>query len=254
MAFDDSYDGPLFDPMYDTFGVNLERVELVGCMFDSKEFSNFIEQMSQLKTLKLVYQTKWHGTIFDCRDAGEIVPILMAATGSTLEILSLFNLDYGFQVLTGVADMTGFKKLRELELGTEWLIDFPYFLNLEVPRFVDLLPPSIEKLVLPTGMSALAMKCLQSLFTDFIVEKDTKLPNLTKVTIFGEFMGDDGPSLPDVLSLALDVAHVKLINEDRSYQVEFLEDFADRFGVHVDTFKQKGILAGGPGLSPTYNR
>ena len=245
IAVDDGHTGYPFDPRYESFGTRLEHIELMGCLFDVKEFTKFIINMSRLRTFKFSYETKWHGCGYDC-NAGAIIAALMAATGKTLEVLSLFELACDGTIFTGVTDMTGFKNLKELELDTTWLSGPPYHqfigvdgykigsIGSEVPRLADLLPPSIMRLKVMSPGHDQAMASQQSLFADFASDRATRLPNLTSVRICPYYFGNAYSwSCPEALTSLQHSGDVQLLPTSTHWQSDYEDAFFKRFGLET---------------------
>ena len=237
-----------------TFGLGLEHVELSGCNFGSSEFSDFIKPMSRLKTFRFSHR----GIFLDDRDgcaAGAVIAALMAATGQTLEFLTVYSIHDDETIRskrsTRVTDMTGFKRLKKLTLGTSWLLGPSHrrFANGHgyqsppcdpaVPSLVDLLPPSITRLRLLTRTMTKSMECLQILFKDYIAEKAVRLLALAAVEVCGFRGRSDGEeriSWPEAILLAQNVTGAKLIDEGVSDNIvtELERDFEERFRVSSD--------------------
>ena len=255
IAVNDNYTGKDFDPRYATLGPNLEVIELAGCCMTPRECAKFTKGMRRLKSFKLAYEVKWHGCGYEW-SAGQFVAALMASVGGTLERLSLSIYTWVDDLITAVTDLRGFKKLKELELDTQVLVGPPYTSDVgfdedlrevtgvppKVPRLLDLLPPSLEKLDLLTDTSESSTQCLQALFTDFVAEKDTILPHLKHVTIR---RGTEGsytaqtivpkhPLFLDAVLAACESAGVKIVDKDKPAHASFMLDFEDRFGVLAD--------------------
>ena len=253
IAVNDSYTGKSFDPRYDTLGSNLEVVELAGCCMTACECAKLTKGMRCLKSFSLSYETKWHGCGHDW-SAGQFVAALMAGVGETLEHLSLSLLNHYGELITGVTDLRGFTVLKELELDTGMLPGPPYTNDMgydedlgeeevsgrtpAVPRLLDMLPMSLERLELLTDNDQTSTECLEALFTDFVAEK-TSLPSLAWVMIRRGTSGvtsrtktvSDVTPLPDALLTACEFAGVNAVDEAKPVRARFMLTFEDRFGV-----------------------
>ena len=241
VAISDEYSNFDIEPCYERFGINLVHIELAACFFDSQGLARFFNHMFRLKTFKFSYTTKWYGRGCNC-NAGASVAALIAGTGQTLENLALYNIHHRGSISTGVTNMTGFEKLKNLELDITWLHGPPYdqFVGIDdvdikpgepvVPCLVDLLPSSIEKLQILAGTSVGSMNCLHRLFTDFVSDKCTRLPNLSSVKIrLSRNMSVQ--SFPEVVSSACDSGDVQVVIQDKHWQREYEDGFLERFGV-----------------------
>ena len=246
IAVDDGYTGYPFHTRYDTFGDNLEVVELAGSLMTPEECVKFTKRMSRLKTFRLSYECKWHGCGHDW-SAGAFTAALMAGTSETLEYLSLSVLDFSGAITSGISTLKGFGKLRELELDTCLLQPKASNItgegkaeseNWVVPRLIDLLPASLEKLELLTLSDKESMECLQSLFTDFVAERDVRLSHLGRVSIRQGGHGirdpstiEERPPLPEAAQHAREAAGVDLVEETDILQAAFTASFEQRFDV-----------------------
>ena len=243
IAVGDGYTGYAFESRYESFGANLQHIVLVASFFDAKEFAKFIKPMSRLKTFRFSYEMKWHACGYDC-DAGAIVAALTAATGQTLEILSLQTLDCSVEIFTGVnvTDMTGFKKLKELELDTAWLEWPPYiqFVRVDdydigpgppqVPRLDDWLPPSNEKLQILAITSEESLYSVRSLFISFLTDQGTRLPNLTSV-LLGLYETDVSWSCPVDIAALQHSGKMDIVTCWEDWYTEYEGAFVERFGL-----------------------
>ena len=249
IAVNDNYTGKDFDPRYATLGANLETVELAGCCMTARQCAKFTRGMKNLKSFKLAYEVKWHGCGHDW-SAGQFVAALMNGVGGTLECLSLSIYTWVGDLFTAITDLRGFTKLKELELDTQMIVGPPYTSDMgfdedlhevvdvppAIPRLLDLLPPSLEKLDLLTDASESSTQCLQALFTDFVAEKDTILPHLKHVTIRRGTEGNytaqkivpKHPLFLDAVLAACESAGVKIVDKDKPVHASFMLDFEDR--------------------------
>jgi len=134
---------------------------------------------------------------WDTFDAGRTVEALAATVGSQLRGLGLtisFNVG---ECVTAVRDLREFDKLEDLELSSNtffsgWLGNTKEqaereHLRAQLPRLVDILPRSLQRLRIKTANDAVSAdrRChgLASLFQDFATLSFTSLPKLRIVEI-----------------------------------------------------------------------
>lgn len=181
-----------------TFHSSLEVVELAGTAVDPTELKKFLTGLPRLRSLKLCFEVKWHGC-GGYANAAAIMDAIEENTCETLETLSFSLLWYHGGRESGVKSMKRFKRLKEAELDINWLRGPPmeehhvrwrdsekFFLSSDIPHLVDILPSSIEKLILlvekhqklPERTSE-----MNKLFENIAPEKDRKLPNLKEIVI-----------------------------------------------------------------------
>ena len=160
--------------------MGLQHVELTNCFFKEREFCNFVGSMSRLKTFQFCYGSVFR-TGLRIWEAGTVTTALMDAASQTLENLIVYDVaDHCTPRPGEVNDLRGFKNLKNLTLEVSPFFDVP------MPRLVDVLPSSIERLQLVVeNREALSLGWLQSLFADYDVEKAAKLPALTDIKVCG---------------------------------------------------------------------
>jgi hypothetical protein len=239
-AIDDGYTGAPFDiPEYETFGMGLEVVELVGAVVDGKELGKFLSRMPRLKTFRLSYETKWHGCGHDF-DAAAAMTAIEDAVGDQLEELSFSILNCYGEVETRVDSMKKFTKLRKLELDIGVVIwglyegDQTAMLLDEVPVLGDLLPPSVESLHLLADHVNAHNHTFARLFSRIDADVE-KLPNLKRIVIrtFAEDPSEQSSSGTDVGSWKdtnVQGWKADLKALEPSVEVEFVEVNGDTLG------------------------
>jgi len=171
--------------------------------------------------------------------------------GPTVEELSVTFLPSIDGKGTTLTDMKGFQRLRTLELVVDALIGPAYdkgSTNPEwqddegrtgepaLPRLVDLLPPSIERLGLFVQyedrffMRALQARCLERLFAGFREEREAELPKLREVAIYcSEKVKAEVQVLASALQQAEDAGATMVW--DNLAQPSFVTTFRERCGV-----------------------
>ncbi|KAH8659375.1 hypothetical protein BGZ60DRAFT_415134 [Tricladium varicosporioides] len=202
-ALEDSYTGQTFIEPEEgsSFGAGLEEVQLAGACADGTELRKFLKWMWKLKSFKFSFETKWHGCGHDWNKATAMAAI-EDTTSETLEDLSFSIIEcYGWTG-PGIASMKKFKKLKRLELHLKCLTGLPYELddtigeykadydNVKFPKLGDLLPSSIEELVLwertmLDDRGVIGGNLFPRLFENFSKEGPQKLPHLKKIVIVG---------------------------------------------------------------------
>lgn len=200
IALDDGYTGKPFDTRYDSFGAQLEHVYLEGCCIDYKEITKFLSKCKKLKTFKFNFEMKWHGC-GSYWDAGHFARAVEAETYSTLEVLSLGVISVLDGSGSGIVSLKKFQKLRAVELGLDYFTGPPCGREKdlswdehkqgetvngqnEAPSLWDLLPSSVEDVVLMGDRLKESLEVLQKLFHG--CENDDqrqKLPNLRHLEV-----------------------------------------------------------------------
>jgi hypothetical protein len=94
IALDDGDTGIPFDIRYDSFGSNIECIELAGCCINATKLIKCISHTRKLKSLKIGQQTKWQGCGFQW-DAGAFTAAIEQELCDTLEELSLSIVNAG---------------------------------------------------------------------------------------------------------------------------------------------------------------
>ena len=215
-----------FTPRYSNFALGLEYVDLSGCYFGIDEFLDFIKPVSRLKAFRFSCENTYRDLKVE---AGAIITALIAAASETLESLIVYsNNDRGTKSVTGVTDLTGFKRLKNLTLGISWLSRRPLshlaiaghhdllLPNPTAPRLIDILPPSIARLQLLTGRDRKSLDCLQTLLTDYVAEKAAILPTLASVEIHGFGRWSNGKTWPQAVLRAQEEANVEVVDKGNS--------------------------------------
>jgi hypothetical protein len=243
-------------------GANLETVELAGACMDPERLSLLVRNMAKLRTFRMSQECKWHGICYDW-EPGRFAHTLMRLVGDTLEELSLTTIGMDGDVLSGIASLRGFSSLKRLELGT-WFFQGPtYHPDFElpkeddrydpyefqdrphvVPRLVDILPPTLEKLHLLSNVKQDPSDVLEALFDGFAAGRKASLPRLEHAAIkIGHGFSWQGPpsrrpkreivpfDLPPSVQEAVDEAGVELIEYEGDADADFMQDFYSRFDV-----------------------
>lgn len=163
--------------------------------------------MPNLRIFKLSWAISWynHGHSWNI---GELIVVIGKTVGATLEELSLMDSSESIYLGRPIVPMTEFKRLRALELTSDAIfrsdgsryIDEDYastdeetlnaefsitdhdFGEFEVPRLVDLLPPSIENVTLSTLASRVGTYDMKRLMEGFRNERKATLPLLEKLS------------------------------------------------------------------------
>lgn len=199
VALDDGYTGYPFDPDYEGFGQNLERIELAGCTVGPHEVRKMLQRCPKIKDFRLNYTVKWHGCGWNW-NAGHFVRAIEDMANETLEEIGIDIAGYLNQIGTGVVSMKRFQKLKQIELNVEVFFGVPCGGEIdrawaydsdeaplgdpEFPKVTELLPASAEKLLLLAVDSDEHAKCLEALFVGVTAaERDKDLPNLKSVEI-----------------------------------------------------------------------
>jgi hypothetical protein len=192
-AIDDGYTGRPFEiPKFESFGVGLEDVELVGSTVDGIELRKFLSRLPKLRSFKLSYEVKWHGCGHEV-DCGGIMSAIEDEVGETLEELSFSHLNDWSPVVSYIESMKNFKKLKYVELELALLIGSQDLHNqaknkrsiITKQRLADLLPPTVA------GICLLMKNMddrdddnhLNHLFHGFATDVAEKFPNLKKIKI-----------------------------------------------------------------------
>ncbi|KAI0165348.1 hypothetical protein GGR52DRAFT_104987 [Hypoxylon sp. FL1284] len=159
VARDDGYTGYDFKPYFDRFGRNLETIELYASVIGGLEMRTLLSRTPNLKNFRFAQETKWHGCGYDWDIGGSLAVIQELVGGSLVELSVTLMGDRLNNEGSTLTDMSGFLKLKALELdfcllcgpaynkGTANLDeddDDPPVGDPAMVRLVDLLPPSIE--------------------------------------------------------------------------------------------------------------
>ncbi|KAJ6787952.1 hypothetical protein PWT90_11052 [Aphanocladium album] len=156
VALEDNYTGVCMTLRHDQLSSSLRNIRLDASLLGAQSAQELVKRAKHLQTFFLGWDIKWHGC-GSSWDIGAMIYVLQEHVGESLEILTLRD-DSGVNDLgSTLTDMTGFAKLRDLEL------DFPMLCQPEfnfgngisddimdkdgdiaVPRLVDLLPASIQ--------------------------------------------------------------------------------------------------------------
>jgi len=193
IALDDGYTGISFDPSYERYGKNLEKIALESCIIGGNELRMLLSRTPNLKLLYLNHEVKWHGC--GCNwDVGASICTIMDQVGATLESLHIAANDlnsYG----TTLMDMTDFRKLKHLVMDLDMLKGLEYDrVNGEpddddppieggpIPRLVDLLPRSAELVHIYSIGGSVKHFEFSKLFDGLVQEHRSKLPNLRSLS------------------------------------------------------------------------
>ncbi|EON96232.1 putative f-box domain protein [Phaeoacremonium minimum UCRPA7] len=244
----DGYTGFPFDPRYETYGANLEKIELVGSVARFRELGELLSRAPQLRCFHFAYETKWHGCGHNW-NVGAFINAIQENVGDTLEELSITILHcYGGRGTT-LDDMTGFKRLKALELDVnmlmapafnkfskneEWLDEEGPPGDAAMPRLVDMLPSSIEAVRLfNQEYNEKQMECVRALFKGLQEEQSMKLPHLQLVELVSpETETETSVDALQTLAAVRDAGgKVVLRTNARACHPQFAVTFLERFGV-----------------------
>ncbi|KAH8797372.1 hypothetical protein F5884DRAFT_254564 [Xylogone sp. PMI_703] len=194
-AVNDGYTGiPFPIPSYDSFGVGLEVVEIAGACVKSDELRTILSRMPRLRSLKLGYETKWHGCGHNM-NAEAIMAAIEDEVGKTLEDLSFSILACYGEIESGIKSMKNFTRLRDLEFDLKLLVGPEVRAQGDssmaeqagsihkVPSLGDLLPPTIERLCVLVEDLPDPDHHLYKLFAMAAAERNDKIPNLKEITV-----------------------------------------------------------------------
>ncbi|KAH6666227.1 hypothetical protein B0J14DRAFT_199642 [Halenospora varia] len=270
-ALEDGYTGASFNEPENgsSFGAGLEQVQLAGACANGIELRKFLKWMPRLKSFQFSFETKWHGCGHDWNKAAAMEAI-EATTCDTLEDLSFSIVNCYGGTGPGIASMKKFKKLKRLELHLKCLKSVPYELddtiaegetyydNIKFPKLGDLLPSSIEELVLGEWTmidngGILGDHLFPDLLEDFSKERVQKLPHLRKIVIVGGWThGNCGNESPDITEELLSRVPNKFPNSEKLVELaaareeidvqllvvgsspaypQFMDGFCERYGV-----------------------
>jgi hypothetical protein len=126
IALADGYTGLPFWRRYDSFGTNLEILELAGCIIGGNEMRDILENCARLRVLRISHETKWHGCGWEWNAGNFVAAICQSPAAQTLEVLSLSTVSSLNRVVTGVGDLKALKNLTRLEFDVT-LLDGPPF-------------------------------------------------------------------------------------------------------------------------------
>jgi hypothetical protein len=206
---DDDTDIP-YNPRHDVYGNSLRKIELNGSAVGPRALSALLSRTPQLECLHLGLESKPDGFGYQY-NIGHLLAIISEHVGGTLTELAMCTNPLNLDTYT-LTNMHGFTQLRVLELEAEFLYGqaysspellpsghfdeyfpaFPTPLGAELPRLVDLLPPSLELFKLKfhyVAQRSLPQRddadCiffrLPELLTGFRDERHIKLPRLHDV-------------------------------------------------------------------------
>ncbi|KAL1852319.1 hypothetical protein Plec18170_006047 [Paecilomyces lecythidis] len=187
-----------FNPDYEVFAKNLERLEMISSNVGFREIKELLHICPKLKVFKLDYVAKEHAYWEDW-NAGYFMKAIEDTCSDTLEDIGINlyrDIDY---VVTGVVSMKRFKKLRWIELDVKVFLGVPLGgivdqhwafgsgrppYNPQVPKITEILPVSVERLLLFTEDCDKHAKCLEALFVGVTqAEREEYLPNLQTVEV-----------------------------------------------------------------------
>jgi hypothetical protein len=156
--------GMPFWPKYDTFGANLQIMELVACGIGGEKMRIVLGNCTSLRTLKISssesFCHRWNAGDF-------VAAICESPAAQTLEVLSLSIYDGRGLMVTGVRDLKALTSLKALEFDVGLLDGPPYSEyctwksvgESELARFYSSSPPEILPLrdFLPKPVARLTM-------------------------------------------------------------------------------------------------
>jgi hypothetical protein len=249
-AIDDGYTGAAFNiPEYKSFGMGLEVVELAGAVVDGRELLKFLPRLPRLKTFRLSYETKWHGCGHNY-DAGAAMTAIEDSVGHQLEELSFSILNCFGDIESRVMSMKEFTKLKRLGLDMEALPVYigdqtDIHLN-EIPRLCDLLPPTVESLVLLAAQIRDYTQKFACLFSETSTNLERKLPKLKRIVIRSQPQRSDvnnSPGMEDMsgeeqswkkkLRALEPLVEVEFMEVNDDALPQFMERFCHRYEVEV---------------------
>ncbi|KAI1337697.1 hypothetical protein F5Y15DRAFT_417836 [Xylariaceae sp. FL0016] len=244
IARDDGYTGIPFRPLYGSFSPNLETIELFSSVMGRAEIVTLLQRTRNLQHFRLAHETKWHGCGYNW-DVGASIAAIQDWVGNSLEELSITI--EGFDINsegTTLTDMTGFRKLKTLEIDLCLLCGPAYNKKTARPeeddddppsgepamiRLIDVLPPTIESvsihnlgLVMDEGQR----KVLRKLIEGLDVNNCEQLPNLKSVL----FVKKAAPREPLALFKEVTDAGCGIISKLEASPAWSL-GFKERFGV-----------------------
>lgn len=168
---------------------SVENVELAGSSLGAHELGIFLSGLPKLRSFKYSYEDKKEGRGIHT-DAAALMEAIEQHTHETLEVLSLSMLWFYGARETNIRSMKRLKKLKEVEidinmlkasgmedLHARWRLS-EKCLRYEIPRIGDILPVSIEQLIILVPERTPEMK---SVFDNIAIDRDEKLPNLKEI-------------------------------------------------------------------------
>jgi hypothetical protein len=184
VAADDDRAGiPFPDITYDSFGLDLETVELPWAWIDGPECAMFLSRLPRLRSLKICVEFKQHISPVDV-EMSSIINAIGDEVGDRLETFT-FSVYHTGEYGEGDGDgppcsFTKYTKLRDLELDTFVL----HYNNDEDRILINLLPPSLERLCIAVQRMRETIRrtsAFDGLFDDFSALKNDRLPCLREI-------------------------------------------------------------------------
>ncbi|CAJ2509831.1 Uu.00g057310.m01.CDS01 [Anthostomella pinea] len=247
---DDGYTGYAFEPGYDTYSAKLETIELFASIIGAVELRELLSRTPSLKHFRFAHETKYHGCGWNW-DIGASIAVVQDCVGGTLEDLAVTLMGDGLNNSgTTLTDMTGFRKLKMLELDYVMLVGPAYDKERaeadpadndnEPPwgppamvRLVDLLPESIENVNIYVGPGFFTdekyIQAARKLFDGLNVKSPcARLPHLKEV----RYVPKAEPKHPDIAELLDEVKGTGCtVTEKNRAMPKFASSFCERFGV-----------------------
>ncbi|KAL8912370.1 MAG: hypothetical protein Q9172_007515 [Xanthocarpia lactea] len=186
IAGDSVYDGrsPLGTNSVGCPGIGaLEEIYFERSAIDGPTFEKFL---SAIKALRIFYYV--HTTNLEDRDAFEprrLVDDLRRYASHSLECLTVVD-DRGREAADSDVNPRTHRSLQEFRVLKQAAIESSLFVDGyggEVSRLVDVLPPTLETLVLHDPA---VLDGLKAMFKDLVQLKEERLPNLRSIVIRGE--------------------------------------------------------------------
>ena len=255
IAVNDGYTGKPFDWRYDGVNSNAEKLELAYCTVAGDQLAGILKHTPNLRSFKLLYETKWHGCGYDW-DVHKFIAALGEHCGSTLTELSVtVDTHYG-TIKGGVTSLKAFKRLEHFELDVRFFFGPPVTDELRdmppeeyraqaysagwnassIPSLVDMLPATIKTLRLVAGAEPEDPQVLRSLLVDFGARRDNDLPVLETAIVHRATSGLDGDSAAleqnsnawAAVKQMVSLAGFEFI-ESTHVEASWLEDFRRRY-------------------------
>ena len=170
---DSGHTGTPFKIPYVGFTMTLQTANFECCCIDPASIAKFLKHSPSLKTLRYSHSTKEN---IDDQDWNicDFVTIIEREAGGRLEELSVFINKSRGSIVPGRVSMSGFQRLRTLELPLEIAIYIHDETNHNEPFIDKLIPVSVSKLsLISEGTNDLA-RILDVMFRDFAVRKEKR--------------------------------------------------------------------------------
>ena len=168
-----------FTSPHSIFSTTLETVHFEGCCIDEMSIVEFLKRCPSLKTLQYSHMSKEN---FNSQPWSicDFVTAIEREAGSHLEELSISSLSSSGPFVPVRISMSGFQRLRKLELPLDIIANFTDDdMNDNKPFIDDLIPTSVSELSLISDGRNDHANILEVIFRNFAVRKKQKKSTLS---------------------------------------------------------------------------